>query len=1020
MDKKKQETTKSQHGIAAVKDPEKFVAEERQTLMKEIGQAAIFLPMPKSVDERRQSNSKAPRSLHNPTRLFSNASESHRAAGKDFDDSSDDSESHRAAGKDFDDSSDEETVKTKVFGSRVKVSKRRVVGYDLENQWQEFLAKENNFLDNEVLGRVNADLEKLATEFFSDGRSVTVNLENGGAFELNKDNVIAKIKSSQSWFKNIRNEVLGEWIKYKIIPQYRKKLNKYYKRAFTAHAFGIGLLYSQEVEELYHSDEGLKVKFFSNPVFENNLINLAQGAFKYAISKAVEKQCDIFFKTNKQTIVEEVLSRSYGLLNQACEEVVKALSSKKLTVGNLKQEISNIIELKFYNTTTNKNLSDVIEQEFLAVISNNRLCYIDESERKTLNITKDSPLKDLMMPFENIWWKKLDEDKWELLIGINDKSPLSNSLSKDDLKSIGFERKGSVVIVNDSNKKLTKDLKEKLSTQAIELCKKNVAKTYSDEKLTDPESDSKKLSQSAKFFSLNKYLESQTPKNLATTIFRKNLKSGLSLYLNRNSLSREKLPTLYAFESENYVQEFANERVVRRLITRVVRDQKDKFLGSKESVPKKIIELAYKVGKYNEGVKEKSIIQMAKGASDPSLSELTDITRTVGPSSYVEIFSTINSFSKKFRISNKRMISLVRNGPDQDLEDDLLEFSAVEVNNLKLFLLGFRRLFFGLESRRNPAQRVLSQMMFDILEDKKIEDWEPYLAGKSATHADKKMPMMRVGAVPIARQKNAKMSDFMPWHYTYSGNEEEKKEEEGATNPEKKNPINSLHEMVIKESRIYREWLNHKKISTKFTEEALLIACEEWYGVKMDSVIYGSDNEQEERSAAKIAIRKWTKKTIKDPSKELAYGDYVLLTKILERSDFKPTAEEFNQIGEAVQARLKHLRSKNSSPEYQEKIFLKNLAQKILFNFNLLDSEEGVVIKGAKTGGYGNLLNELIKKSEFYKATEEIFPFKMLDMQSEIDEISRHIYGASSRVSAPISNLQLLSKSSSRSGSISD
>ena len=112
MDKKKQETTKSQHGIAAVKDPEKFVAEERQTLMKEIGQAAIFLPMPKSVDERRHSNSKAPRSLHNPTRLFSNASESHRAAGKDFDDSS-----------------DEETVKTKVFGSRVKVSKRRVVGF---------------------------------------------------------------------------------------------------------------------------------------------------------------------------------------------------------------------------------------------------------------------------------------------------------------------------------------------------------------------------------------------------------------------------------------------------------------------------------------------------------------------------------------------------------------------------------------------------------------------------------------------------------------------------------------------------------------------------------------------------------------------------------------------------------------------------------------------------------------------------------------------------------------------------
>ena len=48
-------------------------------------------------------------------------------------------------------------------------------------------------------------------------------------------------------------------------------------------------------------------------------------------------------------------------------------------------------------------------------------------------------------------------------------------------------------------------------------------------------------------------------------------------------------------------------------------------------------------------------------------------------------------------------------------------------------------------------------MMFDILEDKEIDDWKPYLAGALANHSDKKMPMMRVGAVPIARKKNNKM-----------------------------------------------------------------------------------------------------------------------------------------------------------------------------------------------------------------------------------------------------------------------
>jgi len=60
------------------------------------------------------------------------------------------------------------------------------------------------------------------------------------------------------------------------------------------------------------------------------------------------------------------------------------------------------------------------------------------------------------------------------------------------------------------------------------------------------------------------------------------------------------------------------------------------------------------------------------------------------------------------------MISLLRDGSNQGFEDELLDFTAVEVHNLKNFISGFRRLFFGLESRRNPAQRCLMFVANDV------------------------------------------------------------------------------------------------------------------------------------------------------------------------------------------------------------------------------------------------------------------------------------------------------------------
>jgi hypothetical protein len=58
------------HGIAVLENPEKFVEEERESLMKEVGQADIFSPIPKLFNPRPSLSGKTPRSLQKPTRLL--------------------------------------------------------------------------------------------------------------------------------------------------------------------------------------------------------------------------------------------------------------------------------------------------------------------------------------------------------------------------------------------------------------------------------------------------------------------------------------------------------------------------------------------------------------------------------------------------------------------------------------------------------------------------------------------------------------------------------------------------------------------------------------------------------------------------------------------------------------------------------------------------------------------------------------------------------------------------------------
>lgn len=122
-------------------------------------------------------------------------------------------------------------------------------------------------------------------------------------------------------------------------------------------------------------------------------------------------------------------------------------------------------------------------------------------------------------------------------------------------------------------------------------------------------------------------------------------------------------------------------------------------------------------------------------------------------------------------------------------------------------------LLFGCEPVRNPAAHVTNQMLLDLIIANKDWSFEEALTGKkNGVAVDdklvKRMPMAPEGAVAVARALVADYREFMPYPYTYPGIEDNRGNKF------------SKSELMKYEARIVRDWLdltgfNHDKAVKK-------------------------------------------------------------------------------------------------------------------------------------------------------------------------------------------------------------
>ena len=306
-----------------------------------------------------------------------------------------------------------------------------------------------------------------------------------------------------------------------------------------------------------------------------------------------------------------------------------------------------------------------------------------------------------------------------------------------------------------------------------------------------------------------------------------------------------------------------------------------------------------------------------------------------GDASYPAIAAKINEFKKSHGFLDADIANFIRYSCGFNILKD--QASSIEkINNFlhspeikgdvrRPFLKAIAELsalFFYAETIRNPASFVMHQMMLDqIISGKR--SWGYFLAGDGVPQ---KMPMAPVGAVPEARAAHDLFKDFTPWHYQYHGDK-----------------VTSADRLLLAENALFQEWLENKNITPIFAEEALLMACHQWYGMDMAMVVYGEVKVGEAlRNPIKDVLNKWVEKRKKTPPQNFTPDDYKLLQNLVMQYDCELTKEERANVSDAILDVVK-LDDKNE----EEGKFLVCLAQKGLFDFDYTrddDKDESLLL----------------------------------------------------------------------------
>lgn len=667
-----------------------------------------------------------------------------------------------------------------------------------------------------------------------------------------------------------------------------------------AHAFGVGLLYSQSVEEKYHTPQnegiGLKEKYLSDSrrkikpqeILEKNLekvVNDITGFFIFAISK--EKQDNILSDINQYMSSHQ---------NQTDVEAYFKLAAEKLA------------EMVF----------EMVDHEELA------FTIVDKSKLQELQKSQDYYLsnKGVYTKCSELNYKLQNDGNWKLsqnqtlnldghLYSMKKVGKKWNVNSKTDNKR--FHKRGTNYLSYHENKVqkevseglfknnlsfstlLEDELIEKLvpllkEAGLIEENKTESSATKSPHKIkvTPSQWGDHSVSRVAKkglrnsvnalknHLGAKKNFEPSIRENIAFKIaYFEDLKENKDLFktfvnkylFKESKLSRKTLPNRFATDDiADALDLMANIRLSNRSKTREIKNIKDAneredFLG------KDVLTRVKRSWRFDDGLfaEEEQTISSSNLARDAQVIVLNQ--RSEG--AYASLYQTLsNDVIKKFnvkypnhRINDKTIAQWVREklaGEAFALEDEL-DIARLDVDKLNQFITDFTYLLFGCEVARNPASLVMHQMMLDLILSEKLT-WAACLTEESP-----KMPMAMGGAVQAARRSHEDFKNYLPWAYKY----------EGEANAQQRD------QLLSQENELFEQWLKHKNINPEFAQEALLIACKDWYGIDMRSVMYGITKQQGKiRNPAEHILEKFLS-IINQDSFALKEGDYVLMQDII-------------------------------------------------------------------------------------------------------------------------------------------
>lgn len=562
--------------------------------------------------------------------------------------------------------------------------------------------------------------------------------------------------------------------------------------SFVAHAAGIKLFYSKEVNQSYFN---LKNKLLSEVKEDNNAISQLQHLILLAFNEAANKAFAMVEKFSMQAEQKQTI------------ELLAQSKNKFLA------DFSNQMNAKVQN-----NLITFVR--WLKKIK-----YSKESQLNELSWLEKDIANDLTATFKkyfSVVQTKLDrKDIKESLLGlVRDKiNEISKSLKFDRLSNAAG--KNSAVSLLSLNVSLYPNFYSILKTILENHTPvRGYVHTMLMSELTHPEQMDKLL---------YAYIED------IVAIQRNKVKSALS------SKEELALKNYLSVSDDALLDELTTgfTRVQHRLLEEAMQSLRRPTLGkSHEGVSTNVytfyanLRLANCSQKRTIANSQNSIFKTDKTMSRiwrlsqemrPSVLETQMVLKSLGRKDKVEdagnyetIYEDIKQIqqffinTKNIRITDATIAEWLREIFQGKIPQIGNKFEQDEVLN-KLQTIAY--LLFGCEPVRNPAIHVLNQMLLDLIIANKDWSFEEALTGKkNGVAVDekivKRMPMSPEGAVAVARALAADYREFMPFPYSYPGIEDGKGVKFGKV------------DLIKYEARVMRAWLeltgfNHDKTVKK-------------------------------------------------------------------------------------------------------------------------------------------------------------------------------------------------------------